>query len=137
MNIEDDSDDEIVFKANTILEEIVPNDQLDDTLPYNPSPRQCVKCQELQYPQGDNPTVDNWADYDNYLTYDPPDQFDDTFYTINENWTDNTDVKTSYEGVNRATETHPDWAPTPVKVVGPEPELHELYFHEQALEISD
>ena len=34
----------------------------------------------------------------------------------------------------RATETKPDWAPTPVKVVGPEPEPHELYFHEQALE---
>ena len=152
------------------------------------------ECQELHHPQGDNPNVDNWADYDDYLTYDPPHQFEDTFYTINENWTDDTDVKIAYEGANRqvdrdeteyndryvthiqdgyttvqvapetcemdigpvpnqqaqevytayheldfhrATETHPDWAATPVKVVGPEPEPHELYFHEQALEISD
>ena len=99
VNIEDDSAGEI--EANTVSEEVVPNDQLDDTLPYNPSPRQQDECQELQYPQVDNPTVDNWTDYDNYLTYDPSDQFDDTFYTINENWTEDTDVKTSYEGANR------------------------------------
>ena len=40
VNIEDDSDDEIVFKTNTVSEEVVPDDQLDDTLPYNLSPRQ-------------------------------------------------------------------------------------------------
>ena len=194
MTIEDDSDDEIAFKTNTVSEEVVPNEHLDDTLPYNPSPRQQDECQELQNPQGDNPNVDNWADYGDYPTYEAPDQFDHTFYAINENWTDDTDVKIAYEGASRqvdrdkteyndryvthiqdgyttvqiepetcemdiglvpnsqaqqvytayheldfyrATETHPDWAPTPVKVLGPEPEPRELFFHEQVLEISN
>ena len=65
VNIEDE---EIAFKANTVPEEVVPNDQLDDTLPYNPSPRQQDECQDQQYQQGDNPTVDNWVDYDEYQT---------------------------------------------------------------------
>ena len=48
------------------------------------------------------------------------------------------EVYTAYHELDfkRATETKPDWAPTPVKVVGPEPEPHELYFHEQALKVS-
>ena len=101
VDIEDDSDEEIVFKANTVPEEVVPNDQLDDTLPYDLPPTQQDKCQDQQQQQGDNLTIDNWADYDDYPTYDPPDQFEDTFYTINDNWTDDTDVKMLHEGVNR------------------------------------
>ena len=44
------------------------------------------------------------------------------------------EVFTAYPDLNltHATEVHPNWAPMPVKVVGPEPELHELFFHEQA-----
>ena len=190
VDIEDDFDEEIAFKANTVTEEVVPNDQLDDTLLYELSPRQQDKCQDQQQQQGDNPTSDNWADYDDYPTYDPPDQFDDTFYTINDDWTDETDVKMRYDVPNRqvdrdecqyhdryvthiqnsytreqvasetcevdmrlvpvrqaqdvytayheldftkATETQPNWASTPVKEVGPEPEPCELYFHEQVL----
>ena len=33
-----------------------------------------------------------------------------------------------------AREVNPNWAPTPVKVVGLEPEPRELYFHEQQKE---
>ena len=33
-----------------------------------------------------------------------------------------------------AKDVNPNWAPTPVKVVGPEPEPCELYFHEQQKE---
>ena len=33
-----------------------------------------------------------------------------------------------------AREENPNWAPTPVKVVGPEPEPRELYFHKQQKE---
>ena len=33
-----------------------------------------------------------------------------------------------------ATEVNPNWAPTPVKEVGPEPEPCELYFHKQQKE---
>ena len=44
------------------------------------------------------------------------------------------EVFTAYSDLNltHATENHTNWAPTPVKVVGPEPELHKLLFHEQA-----
>ena len=44
------------------------------------------------------------------------------------------EVYTAYPDLNltHATKNHPNWAPTPVKVVGPEPELRELLFHEQA-----
>ena len=49
VNIEEDSDDEIAFKANTVPGEVVLNDQLDDTLPYNPSPRQQDECQDQQH----------------------------------------------------------------------------------------
>ena len=34
--------------------------------------------------------------------------------------------------MTHATEVHPNWAPTPVKVVGPEREPHELFLHKQA-----
>ena len=34
--------------------------------------------------------------------------------------------------MTHATKNHPNWALTPVKVVGPEPEPHELLFNEQA-----
>ena len=118
-----------------------------------------------------------------------PDQFDNTFYTINDYWNDDNDtelwsnedtirqvddelgeqepryvtsiqdrytveqsvqegydsdiealpnvgaqeVLTTYTDLNftHAKEVYPNWAPTPVKVVGPEPEAHELFFHEQ------
>ena len=194
INIEEDSDDEIVFKANTVAGEGVPNEQLDDTLLYNQSLRQQDECQDQHQPQGDNPTVDNWIDYDDYTMYNPPDQFEDTFYSINDTWTNDTDVKMLYADANRqvdrdetgyndryvthtqdgytveqvvpeacemdigpvldgqaqevytvqheldfrrATETQPNWAPTPVKVVGPEPEPRELYFHDQASLVSN
>ena len=39
--------------------------------------------------------------------------------------------------MKKATETQPNWAPTLVKVVGPEPEPRELYFHEQAMPVSN
>ena len=34
VDIEDDHDDEITFRANANPDEVVPNKQLDDTLPY-------------------------------------------------------------------------------------------------------
>ena len=44
------------------------------------------------------------------------------------------EVYTAYQDLNltHATENQPNWAPTPVKVVGPEPEPRELLFHKQA-----
>ena len=42
------------------------------------------------------------------------------------------EVFTTYSDLNltHATENHPNWAPTPVKVVEPEPEPRKLLFHE-------
>ena len=189
VNIEDDHDDEITFRANANSDEVVPNEQLDDTLPYVPSPRQQDECQEQQNEQGNNLVNESFV-YDEYQTFDPPDQFDNTFYTVNDYWNDDNDtgllynddmirqvddeldeqepryvthiqdgytveqsiqegyksdieavpnlraqeVLTAYSDLNltHAIEHHPNWAPTPVKVVGPEPEPRELLFHEQA-----
>ena len=38
IDVEDNHDDEITFRANANPDEVVPNDQLDDTLLYVPSP---------------------------------------------------------------------------------------------------
>ena len=191
VDIEDESDDEIAFKANTDPYEVVPNEQLDDTLLCDSPPRQQDECHAQQVQQGDNPDKHNWAYDDEYQTLDPPDQFDDTFYTTHDNWTEDAEtemkyvndfdkqvdseqldqdqqyvthiqdgytvehiesetyendikpvprrrtqeVVTAYHDLNltQAIESQPDWAPTPVKVVGPEPELHELYFHEDVI----
>ena len=158
-------------------------------MPYVPSPGQQDECQEQQNEEGDNLENENFV-YDEYQTFDPPDQFDDTFYMVNDYWNDNTDagllhdddtirqvddeldeqelryvthiqdrytveqsiqegyesdieavpnlrgqeVFTAYSDLNltHATENHTNWAPTSVKVVGPEPEPCELLFHEQA-----
>ena len=158
-------------------------------MPYIPSPRQQDECQEQQNEEGDNLANENLV-YDEYQTFDPPDQFDNTFYMVNDYWNDDTDtgplydddtirqaddkldeqepryvthiqdgytveqsiqegyesdieavpnlraqeVLTTYSDLNltHANEHHPNWAPTPMKVVGPEPELCELLFHEQA-----
>ena len=43
VDVEEDHDDEITFRANANPDEVVPNDQLDDTLPYVPSPGQQVE----------------------------------------------------------------------------------------------
>ena len=91
MDIKDDHDDE-----NANPDEAVPNDQLDDTLPYIPSPRQQDECQEQQDQQGDNLMYSNWVDDDEYQTLDPPDPFDDTFYTINNYWTEDNDTELAY-----------------------------------------
>ena len=124
--------------------------------------------------------------------FNPPDHFDDTFYTLNDYWDDDDDdeplgsddtirqidtglgeqeqryvthiqdgytveqsvqeaydndidvipsnrvqkILSAYPDLNltHATEVNPNWAPTPVKVVGPESEPSELYFHEQQKE---
>ena len=44
------------------------------------------------------------------------------------------EVITAYPDLDltHATENHPNWALTPVKVVGPDPGPHELFLHEQA-----
>ena len=189
VDVKDDHDDEITFRANANPDEVVPNDQLDDTLLYVPSPRQQDECQEQQNEEGDNLINEKFV-YDEYQTFDPSDQFDDTFYMVNDYWNDDTDagplhdddtirqvddeldeqelkyvthiqdgytveqsiqegyksvievvpnlraqeVFTAYSDLNltHATENHTNWAPTPVKVVGPEPEPCELLFHEQA-----
>ena len=68
VNIEDDHDDEVTFRANANPDEVVPNDQLDDTLPYIPSPRQQDECQEQQNEQGDNLNNDYFAYDDDYQT---------------------------------------------------------------------
>ena len=191
VDVEDDHDDEITFRANADPDEIVPNDQLDDTLPYVPSLRQQDECQDQQNEDGDNLVNENYA-YNDYQTLDPLDQFDDTFYMINDYWNDDNDTKplysddtirqvddeldeqepryvthiqdgytveqsvqegydsdieaepnsraqeifTAYPDLNltHATEVYHNWVPTPVKVVGPEPEPCELFFHEQAQE---
>ena len=92
VDVEDDHDDEVTFKVNTDPSEHVPDNQLDDTLPYVPSPRQQDECQDQQNGPTDNLVYENFAynDYTDYQTLDPPDQFDDTFYTINDYW-DNDD----------------------------------------------
>ena len=189
VDIEDDHDNEITFRANANPEEAVPNDQLGDTLPYVPSPGQQDECQEQQNGQGDNLQQGNFVYDDDYQTLDPPDQFDNMFYTINNYWNDDNDtelwsnedtirqvddelgeqevryvtsiqdgytveqlaqegydsdiealpniraqeVLTAYTDLNftHAKEVCPNWALTPVKVVGPEPEACELFFHEQ------
>ena len=191
VDIEDDYDDEITFKVNTDPDDRVPDDQLDDTLPCVPSPRQQDECQDQQHVADDNVDDENYA-YDDYQTLDPPDQFDDTFYTLNDYWDDEDDnellynddtisqadneldeqeqryvthmqdgymveqsvqeaydsdievipsnrvqeILSAYPDLNLtyAKEVNPNWAPTPVKVVGPEPEPRELYFHEQQKE---
>ena len=46
VDIEDDYDDEVTFKVNTDPDDRVSDDQLDDTLPYVPSPRQQDECQD-------------------------------------------------------------------------------------------
>ena len=89
VNIEDDHDDEITFRANANPDEIVPNNQLDDTLLYEPSLRQQDECQDPKTVEGDN-LQDEYGTYDaDYQTLDPPTQFDDMFYTIDDAWTDN------------------------------------------------
>ena len=85
VDVEEDHDDEIIFRANVNPEEVVPNDQLDDTLPYVSPPRQQDECHEQQAEEGDNLVNQNFV-YDDYETLDPPDQFDDTFYTLNDYW---------------------------------------------------
>ena len=160
-------------------------------MPYILSPRQQDECQDQQYAADDNVDDENYV-YDDYQTLDPPDQFDDTFYTLNNYWDDDNDnelldnddtirqadseldeqeqrcvthmqdgytveqsvqetydndievipsnrvqeILSAYPDLNLtyATEVNPNWAPTPVKVVGPEPEPRELYFHEQQKE---
>ena len=191
VDVEDDHDDEIVFKVNTDPDEWVPDDQLDDTLPYVPSPRQQDECQDQHYEADDNFVNEKYA-YNDYQTLDPPDQFDNTFYMINDYWDDDDnneplgsddtirqvdneldkqeqryvthiqdgytveqsvqegydsdteaipsnraqEILSAYPDLNlmHATEVNYNWAPTPVKVVGPELELHELYFHEEPKE---
>ena len=189
VDTEDDHDDEITFRANANPDEVVPNEQLDDTLPYVSPPRQQDECQEQQNAEGDNLVNDNFV-YDEYQTFDPPDQFDNTFYTVNDYWNDNNDTEPLYDDdtitqvddefseqehryvthiqdgytieqsiqegyesdieavpnlraqevitaypdleLTHAIENHHNWAPTPVKVVGPEPELRKLFLHEQS-----
>ena len=67
VNIEDDHDDEITFRANANSDEVVPNEQLDDTLPYVPSSRQQDECQEQQNEQGNNLVNESFV-YDEYQT---------------------------------------------------------------------
>ena len=97
MNIEDDTDDEIAFQANTDPQEVVLNEQFNDTLPYIQTPRQQDECQDQPEQQGDDPMDINWLDDAEYQTLDPPDQFDDTFYTINDYWTDDNDAEALYD----------------------------------------
>ena len=66
VNIEDDHDDEVTFRANANPDEVVPNDQLDDTLPYIPSPRQQDECPEQQNKQGNNLNNDYFVYDDDY-----------------------------------------------------------------------
>ena len=94
VDVEDDHDDEVsTFNVNTDPSDRVPDDQLDDTLPYVPSPRQQDKCQDQQNGPADNFVDENFAynDYTDYQMLDPPDQFDDTFDTINDYWDDDDD----------------------------------------------
>ena len=96
VDIEDDHDGEIAFRANANPDKVVPNDQLDDTLLYVSSPRQQDECHEQQNEEGDNLVNENFA-YENYQTLDPPDQFDDMFYTVNDYWNDDTDTRPLYD----------------------------------------
>ena len=54
VDVEDDHDDKVTFRANANPDGNVPNDQLDDTLPYVPSPRQQDECQDQQNENSDN-----------------------------------------------------------------------------------
>ena len=65
-------------------------------MPYVPSPRQQDECQEQQNKEGDNLVNENFV-YDEYQTFDPPDQFDDTFHMVNNYWNDDTDTGLLYE----------------------------------------
>ena len=65
VDVEEDHGDEITFTANANPHEVVPDDQLDDTLPYVPSPRQQDECHEQQNEEGDNLVNENFA-YDDY-----------------------------------------------------------------------
>ena len=60
VDIEDDYDDEVTFKVNTDPDDRVPDNQLDDTLPYVPSPRQQDECQDQQH------VADDYVQYENY-----------------------------------------------------------------------
>ena len=55
VNAGDDVDDEIHFRINDNPEDIVPTGQLDDTLPYNQSPRQQDECQDQQIVEIEQP----------------------------------------------------------------------------------
>ena len=96
VDIKDDHDDEITFRANANPDEVVSNDQLDDTLPYVSPLRQQDECQEQQNAEGDNLVNDNFV-YDEYQTFNPPDQFDDTFYMINDYWNEDNDTGLLYD----------------------------------------
>ena len=95
VNIKDDYDDKITFRANANPDEVVPDEQLDDTLPYVPSPRQQDECQEQQNEEGDNLVNENFVN-DEYQTFDPPDQFDNMFYKVNDYWNDDNDTGLLY-----------------------------------------
>ena len=51
---------------------------------------------QQQNTEGNNLINDNFA-YDEYQTLDPPDQFDDTFYTVNDYWNDDNDTEFLYD----------------------------------------
>ena len=94
-----DVDQEVHFMVNDNPEDFVPHSQLNDTLPYNQSPRQYDECQDQQVVEeqqsqqptdGDNETyVKQYADdvekvdYDNYYDYD---SFDNTYYLATDHW---------------------------------------------------
>ena len=65
-------------------------------MPYVPSPRQQDECHEQQNEEGDNLVNENFG-YEDYQTHDSPNQFDDTFYTLNDYWNDDTDTGLLYD----------------------------------------
>ena len=68
---------------------------MDDTLPCAPSPRQQDECQDQQHVADDNVPYANY-EYADYQMLDPPDQFDNTFYTLNDYWDDKNNHKLPY-----------------------------------------
>ena len=64
-------------------------------MPCVPSPRQQDECQDQQHVADDNVQYENY-EYGDYQTLDPPDQFDDTFYTLNNYWDNEDDHKPLY-----------------------------------------
>ena len=101
VDIKDDDDDEIVFRANVNLEDYVLNDQLNDTMLYNPSLRQQDECQDQHETEGDTNIELNYA-VNNEQAFDYDTQYSNTFYTVNDYWDyDQTDDILNDENIHR------------------------------------